>query len=189
MAGSFGLLTDNHSSHFPADHFVENRSRLDVFQLRRIGALTEGVTTEVLWREKRYHLARQGADLLVDGIRILVTWTDWECPWFTCPACARRCKHLYLGEFLCRTCCRIDYASRHQHRSIPGLYRIKQLRRRIGVDERPFSPLPARQRHHLRYYRIADEIAQLESRLVIHLAGINRDLQRRIRVRRAKGEW
>ena len=62
-------------------------------------------------------------------------------------------------------------------------------RRRIGVDERPFSPLPRRQRRHLRYHRIADEIRLLESRLVSHLDGINRDLQRRIRVRKSKGKW
>jgi len=35
----------------------------------------------------------------------------------------------------------------------------------------------------------ADEIRLLESRLVSHLAGINRDLQRRIRVRKSKGKW
>jgi len=189
MVGTFGLLSDNHASHFPADRLVENRTRLDAFELNRIGALVEGATTELRWGERRYQLSRQGANLLVDGIRISVTWTEWAVPWFLCPACGQRCKHLYLGELLCRTCCHLDYACRHQHRSIPGLDRIKQLRRRIGVDERPFSPLPRRQRRHLRYHRIADEIRLLESRLVSHLDGINRDLQRRIRVRKSKGKW
>ena len=189
MVGTFGLLSDNHASHFPADRLVENRTRLDAFELNRIGALVEGATTELRWGERRYQLSRQGANLLVDGIRISVTWTEWAVPWFLCPACGQRCKHLYLGELLCRTCCHLDYACRHQHRSIPGLDRIKQLRRRIGVDERPFSPLPRRQRRHLRHHRIADEIRLLESRLVSHLDGINRDLQRRIRVRKSKGEW
>ena len=151
MVGTFGLLSDNHASHFPADRLVENRTRLDAFELNRIGALVEGATTELRWGERRYQLSRQGANLLVDGIRISVTWTEWAVPWFLCPACGQRCKHLYLGELLCRTCCHLDYACRHRHRSIPGLYRIKQLRRRISADERPFSPLPRRQRRHLRY--------------------------------------
>jgi hypothetical protein len=151
------------------------------------GLRLSGVTIAPIARG--YQLSRQGANLLVDGIRISVIWTDWAVPWFLCPACGQRCKHLYLGELLCRTCCHLDYACRHQHRSVPGLYRIKQLRRRLGVDERPFSPLPRRQRRHLRYHRIADEIRLLESRLVSHLAGINRDLQRRIRVRKSKGKW
>src|SRR5262249_60273757 len=100
MVGTFGLLSDNHASHFPADRLVENRTRLDAFELDRIGALVEGATTEFRWGERRDQLSRQGANLLVDGIRISVIWTDWAVPWFLCPACSQRCKHLYLGELL-----------------------------------------------------------------------------------------
>jgi hypothetical protein len=42
MVGTFGLLSDNHASHFPADRLVENRTRLDAFELNRIGALVGG---------------------------------------------------------------------------------------------------------------------------------------------------
>jgi hypothetical protein len=74
----------------------------------------EGRRWRVPDQDERIRLARQGANLLVDGIRISVTWTDWECPWFECPACGRRYKHLYLGVLLCRTCCRLDYTCRRQ---------------------------------------------------------------------------
>ena len=74
-------------------------------------------------------------------------------------------------------------------RSVPNLARLKWLRRRIAVSEQPFSPLPRRQRHHLRYHRIVAEIRRLERGLVDYLGSINRDLDRRIRVRKAKGKW
>jgi hypothetical protein len=66
---------------------------------------------------------------------------------------------------------------------------LRQLRQRIGVDPRPFAPLPRRQRHHLRYNRIAEEIRALEIKLVGHLSDIDRTLDRRIRSRKAKGKW
>jgi hypothetical protein len=66
---------------------------------------------------------------------------------------------------------------------MPGLHRIRKLRQRIGVDERPFTPIPKRQRRHLRYHRIVDEIRELEAKLVGHLGEINRMLDRRARLR------
>jgi hypothetical protein len=72
---------------------------------------------------------------------------------------------------------------------VPGLHRIRKLRRRIGADERPFSPLLKRPRHHARFHRIVAPIQAEEARLVSYLGSVNRDLERRIRVRRARGEW
>jgi hypothetical protein len=118
---------------------------------------------------------------LVDGIPIRIDWTDFNLAWFLCPRCGRRCKHLYFDELACRTCLGLENACRHVHRSVPGIHRIKRLRRRIGVDERPFSPIPRRQRHHLRYNRIADEIRGLELKLAGHLGNINRTLEKRAR--------
>jgi hypothetical protein len=112
-----------------------------------------------------------------------VVWDEHARPWFLCPACGRRCKHVYLDELACRICCRLDYACRHLHRQIPGLHRIRRLRRMIGADQRPFAPLPRRPRHHVRFHRVAAEIRALERALVGHLGGINRDLERRARLR------
>jgi len=68
------------------------------------------------------------------------------------------------------------------------LHKPKQLRRRIGVSEQHFSPLPKRPRSHTRHNRIADEIRALERGLLAHLGSINQTLQRRIRVRKSKGK-
>jgi hypothetical protein len=106
-----------------------------------------------------------------------------------CPRCGRRCRHLYFPELVCGTCLRLDYACRHAARSVSGLHKLKQLRRRIGVSEQPFSPLPKRPRSHTRYNRIADEIRALERGLVAHLGSINQTRQRRIRIRKTKGRW
>ena len=64
--------------------------------------------------------------------------------WFACPACRRRCRHVYLPELACRRCASLDYACRHLHRTVPGFHRVMRLRRKLGADPHPFSPLPAR---------------------------------------------
>jgi hypothetical protein len=66
---------------------------------------------------------------------------------------------------------------------VPSLHRIRRLRRKIGADERPFAPLPMRPRHHVRVRRIVAEIRALERGLVDQLTGVNRDLERRARLR------
>ena len=169
MPGAFGLLDDPNPSHVPAGRLVENRARLDAFKLHSIGAFVEGAVTELRWGDRGYQLARETPDILVDGVRVPVVWDEQARPWFECLACGRRCKHLYLDEITCRTCCRLDYACRHLHRTVPGLHHIRRLRRRIGVDQRPFTPLPRRPRHHTRFHRIAVQIRTLERGLVAHL--------------------
>jgi hypothetical protein len=52
-----------------------------------------------------------------------------------------------------------------------------------------FAPLPRRQRHHVRSRRIVAQIHAEEAKLVGYLGSINRDLQRRVPVRKAKGKW
>jgi hypothetical protein len=183
MVGCFGLLDGWHPSHFPASYLVESRGRLDAHKLNRCGALTEGMVTELRCGDRAYQLARHTPDVLVNGHRVPVVWDEHARPWFLCPACGRRCKHVYLDELACRICCRLDYACRHLHRQIPGLHRIRRLRRMIGADQRPFAPLPKRPRHHVRFHRVAAEIRALERALVGHLGGINRDLERRARLR------
>jgi hypothetical protein len=128
-------------------------------------------------------------DILVNGTRMAVLWDEQARPWFGCPACGRRCKHVYLDQFACRICCRLDYASRHFHRTVPGVHRLRRLRRQIDVDWHPFAPIPKRPEHHVRYHLIVARIRAEEAGLVEHLVGIVHDLRRRIRVRKAKGKW
>jgi len=183
MPGTFGLLDDPNFSHFPAGRLVENRARLDAHKLNRIGAFAEGAVTQLQWHEKEYQLARHTPEILVNGNHVLVVWDEQARPWFECPACRRRCKHLYPDELACRTCCQLDYACRHLYRTVPNLHRVMRLRRLVGVDQRPFAPLPKRPRHHTRFYRIAAEIRVLERGLVGHLSGVNQNLERRARLR------
>jgi hypothetical protein len=51
----------------------------------------------------------------------------------------------------------------------------------IGIDPHPFAPIPKRQRHHKRYYRIEARIL-LEER-ALHLQTVTHDLERRARLR------
>ena len=90
-------------------------------------------------------LSRQTPDILVDGTRITVTWDEPMAgvgrPWFECPACGRRCRYVYLRDVIaCRTCHRLDYASRHLHRSVPRVHRVMRWRRMIGVDPKRNAP-------------------------------------------------
>jgi hypothetical protein len=183
MPGAFGLLDDQHHIRVPADRLVENRARLDAFKLNRIGALTEGTVTGLRCGDRGYHLARHTPDILVNGNRIPIVWDEQGRPWFECPACGRRCKHLYLDALACRICCRLDYASRHLHRQVPGVHRVMRWRRMIGIDPHPFAAIPERPRHHTRFHRIAARIRAEESKLVGHLGSVTRDLDRRARLR------
>jgi hypothetical protein len=72
---------------------------------------------------------------------------------------------------------------------VANLARLKWLRRRIGVNEQPFAPLPERPRSHTRFHRIADEIRALELKLVSHLGDINLPLSAASESARPKGEW
>jgi hypothetical protein len=98
--------------------------------------------------------------------------------------CNRRCRHIYLLDpIACRRCHRLDYASRHLHRQVPGVHRVARWRKQIGADPRPFAPLPKRPK------RVVEKIRAEEEQLVKHLGSIVHDLRRRIRVRKARGQW
>src|SRR5262245_4572432 len=88
--------------------------------LLQCGALGEGAATVLAWGEKGCQLARQTPDIWIDGARVAVVWDEPMAgagrPWFECPACGRRCRYVYLRDVIvCRTCHRLDYASRHLH--------------------------------------------------------------------------
>ena len=126
-------------------------------------------------------------------------------PWFQCPeGCGRRVRHIYFAasgsgfsglrnRIACGRCSGpLDYASRHLRRQTPGVGRVERLRRKLGDCElRPFAPLPPlkRGRSRARHEEIVAAIQAEEEKLIGHLGGIVHDLQRRIRVRKAKGQW
>jgi hypothetical protein len=118
-------------------------------------------------------LARQGSGLLVGGAIVALTWDEPMSgvprPWFECPCCHGRCRHLYLRQMACRRCSRLDYSSRHLHRQTPAVHRIARLRR-IGASLVPFSPIPPKPRYTTRY-RVVAQIRALEASLLGHLRG------------------
>jgi hypothetical protein len=63
------------------------------------------------------------------------------------------------------------------------VYRIARIRRRIGIDEHPFSEIPKRKRHCLRYHRVVARIRINEQLLRERLEKISNDLDHRARLR------
>jgi hypothetical protein len=113
-------------------------------------------------------------------------------PYFECPVCAKRARHLYLRDVIaCRRCHGLQHASRHLRRQTP-VGRVERLRRKLGgCDVRPFAPLPAHRRGRSRAHhdKLVAVILDEEVKLIGHLGGVVRDLKRRIRVRKSKGKW
>lgn len=195
MVGCFGLIEGQQLPRFPSDRLAENRPRLEIWELLRCGALVDGATTELRWGEKACRLATHSPNLWIDGNPILVVWDEpipgVGRPWFACPRCHRRCGHIFLDELACRKCLHLDYASRHLYRQTPAVHRVTRLRRKLGADPRPFAPLPERRRGRSRAYheRLVARIQAEEQALAEHLQTITGDLERRIQVRKARGEW
>jgi hypothetical protein len=144
MVGCFGLRDDPHPSHFPGDLIVEANARLDVWMLLQCGALVEGATTRLQWGEKRCLIASRAPGIWIDETRLAIAWDEpmpgVDRPWFECPVCGQRCRHVYLRDKIaCRTCHSLDYACRHLRRQTPGVGRVERLRRKLGgCDIRPF---------------------------------------------------
>jgi len=147
---------------------------------------------------RRVNVCREGSGVTIDGFHVALVWDSpmpgVERPWFVCPGCGRRCRHLYLrASIACRRCHGLDYAVRHLRRQTPGVGRVERLRRKLGgCEARPFAPLPVRIRrgrsqayHDALVARIFDE----ETKLLEHLVGIVHDLKRRIEVRKARHRW
>ena len=88
---------------------------------------------------------------------------------FVCPLCGRDWYRLHQvgGVWACRTCHALRYTSRHCNRTI-RLNRLRFLRRRIGADLTPFTPLPSKLLSARGHWRIAQEIRQLEQALLEH---------------------
>jgi hypothetical protein len=155
MVGSFGLLDGYHRTRMPRDLIVEANPRVDV------------------WQKGGQRPTREG-NIWINGILLTVT-SDRPMPhvtrlWFACPSCGRKCRYLYLRDTIgCARCHKLQHASRHWRRQIPGVGRIERLRRKLGNCElRPFAPLPpCRHGPHRAYYeRLTTQILDEEEKLL-----------------------
>jgi len=149
---------------------VENRDRLDVVRL--------------VSRDGGYLAGPDIGALLVGDRCIELEWDaphpNIRRPWFRRLRCGRRCRYVFPPEFGCISCLKLDNACRYS--PTPGIYRVLRLRRQ-GLEETPFAPIPKRKRHWTRYNRIREKIPTAEDELLGGLRRINRDLERRARLR------
>ena len=101
---------------------------------------------------------------------------------FGCPRCDRDCRQLYEvdGLWACRLCHHLNYRCRHTLHRVPGFHRIVWLRRRLGVNPRPFTVLLAKSPRFRRYWRLAREIRRLEANLIEHGGAVASTLEKRI---------
>jgi hypothetical protein len=87
------------------------------------------------------------------------------------------------GTFACRGCCRYDYRSLHRQRfSSAFRRRIVNLRKKLGADPRPLSPLPERPRWHasrVYYDRLVADLARAEAAAYGDLGRLLADLDQR----------
>jgi hypothetical protein len=143
--------------------FAENHSKLDINALHRAGALIEGAQTTWVWENGRK--ASLGASLgviFLSGDREQTIRFEWlpflnerfVRPRFLCPGCGCGSYHLHekAGVFACRRCCHYDYRSRHRQRFSPAFRHIAMLRKKLGADPRPLSPIPPRESWRRVYY-------------------------------------
>lgn len=130
----------------------------------------------------RWSSAGQAPNLWIGQTRVTVTYDEPYLgglrPWFLCSRdrgrCCRSCRFVYFPELLSSRCCHLDWSSRHLHRSVArgALHRVIRLRLIAGIDPRPFSAIPKRQRRHKRYARLAAKIIAEERQLRAHLRSV-----------------
>jgi hypothetical protein len=174
MSGCFGLLDDGNPHHVPLERFTAEHSCVDVFVLRREGLLVVGASA---WLETKHGgsrlEAREVGKIFIDGEPVVLgSHPIW--PWasvFLCPQCQQTRQKLFrvAGRWACYRCHGLTHASRHVHRTIPGWHRLMRLRRKIGADPVPFTPIAPRPVSHRKYWRIVREIRALEAGLVGHV--------------------
>src|SRR3954452_11283646 len=167
---------------------VEEHRSIEIGRLRRAGALQPRWSGICEWTRN----GERVADIIVHGghdrIRLLygarvaggerqevdepvpILWRPCpfggERPFFACPGCGGATLRLHGAgvRFLCRTCCRLSYASQREREVDRALRRANRLRARLGGEPGISAPIPRRPKYmHARTYsRLADEIFDLE---------------------------
>ena len=149
MSGTFGLKEDTWHNRFPLDRLVENVPTISSYCMPP-GGYPAGLSP-----------TRESSE----PIRMMR---------FKCPDCSRACHRLHFtdGQWRCRLCGKLDYASRHIGRTVPGLRRARTLHKRLSTRRI--------RRSHKKQLAILRELADLEEGLRIYLKhDINNVLERR----------
>ena len=109
--------------------------------------------------------------VLLDGQEIrLVAHPMVAADIFSCPSCGNGVyrMHRVAGRWGCRRCQGLTYLSKHRGRTIPRLFRLRLLRRKIGASPILFSPLPRKPLYAREHLRACIEIRRLERGLIRH---------------------
>lgn len=169
MAGCFGLKEDHHHVRVPIERLTDARPCLDCFRLAQEGLLFAGASATVQTRSKGYRIAARNGGILINGTFVAMRSHPFNGRNFVCPKCGRDCYQIYeVDGWACRKCHRLDYASRHRNRMIPGFNRLLYLRRSIGEVELPFAPIQPRPLSARKFWWVVREIRRIESGLVNH---------------------
>jgi hypothetical protein len=159
---------------------VEEMKRIDLAWLRSKGILNAGIPTTLHWSCGGEEIGTIGIRPQSNGLRLkyrtrpdegewhtideLVpfVWTPTQFggmrQWFTCLACARKCRILYGGaRFRCRRCYRLRYASQAETRADRATRGMFKIVRRLDPDTR-YNDLPPKPKgmHWCTYERLAE---------------------------------
>ena len=183
MPGAFGLL-ETPNARVPPERFTASHPCADVHRLYREGLLVPGASARLETAHGGCLLAsHEAGKIWIDGQAVVIgSHPALPQSVFICPVCQRTRYKLFEvgGRWACSRCHGLTRASRHTHRMLPGWHRLMRLRRKIGADPQPFTPIAPMPPRCKRYRRIVAEIRRIESGLITHLrADVCDVLQRR----------
>ena len=149
---------------------VEDFLQLDIPSLKRLGFLTEGFSSLLVWSNSRtreetgrigitclgdrlrlnYKSKSRGEDWqdIEEYIRLSTTQPNYggERQWLHCPSCGSRRAILYGGRyFRCRACHGACYQTQLEdarNRALTKLYRRRKKYGGFGSSDEPFPPKP-----------------------------------------------
>jgi hypothetical protein len=188
MSGCFGLAGDPFERANP-DRVQETRPTLRAFDLYQQGALAPGAQSEVKIGDTSYPLAiAEPGKLTVNGLAIEIRPHPVCVVCFGCPVCGADRYKLYLkdGRWGCPKCHGLDRASRHRHSGVRHLYKLAQLRRRIGASPEPFTLIEPRSLRARKFWRDVMQIRRIEASLAGLVADNARVIERRYAANRRR---
>jgi len=185
MTGAFGLMEG--ADPFPVERMIEAGAGICSTDLQQEGLLFDGAVGTVLIGTVPYPIRTEGAQVFLGETRLRTRPSPaLNFRYWVCGACDRSCRRLYCidGLWRCRTCGKLEHASRHVSRSLVGYHRARWIRRRLLLPLQLFSEIPSYPKRYTRKRRLVAELRVIEASLAKHLQGINDTLNRRRAQRR-----
>ncbi|NQY98747.1 MAG: hypothetical protein HRT82_16460 [Henriciella sp.] len=167
---------------------VEEHRRIDAVKLQKEGVLKDGWAGTWTWSSSdgeknyvqlfgaedhirlKYKFRRNGGPWQPVEETIGINWSERNFggaqAYLNCPRCGARARYLYGADtrFLCRSCCRLAYASSTESQSDRSFRKVRKLRASIGAGQGLEDLIPARPKYmrKARYQKIVRRIEQGE---------------------------